>query len=365
MLTGSQLVFGLQQRAADPCQCRSHPFQELGGRRDRIRSDKADTATNRAVAGGFIAADQPAPAFRSVSRRQRRHPADARRGVHSGPQRRQICLERFIGAFPRIAHGRFERSNGEAGERPCKAQRHHVGPAPGNRLRQFFQRPSHEVRAGRLEYIGRFALVRVADQHAGSVERDLVREAAHVLPVDREQHVEPIVQRVDRRARKPHQRGRFAAAYLGPAGAYHETVASRLRGRLEQQRPGGHHAAAATAGERDGDARDRPARRLRRRQGAGRRRISVHRGLHVAFPLGCIRAVNRLYDRIGLTQIKAVAIALPHDATSNYALRYCNATIRLEWVAAALRQRFRTLEATRHPYRPEELNKWISMATAG
>ncbi len=87
---------------------------------------------------------------------------------------------------------------------PDKAERDHVGPAPRDALRRLLERSGHEARAGSLEHVGHVAFVRVADHDARRRQRDLVGEAVDVLPVDREQQVEAVVERCHGRSRETH-----------------------------------------------------------------------------------------------------------------------------------------------------------------
>ena len=146
-------------------------------------------------------------------------------------------------------------SSRDARERSRHAQRDHVGPASRDALGRLLERHREVAGAACAKHVRRVAAVAVADDHARRGERYLVGEAMDVLPVDREQQVEPVVEAVRGRLAEAHQRRRLAAAYLRAARAHHETVEARLRRGVEQQRSRRHHAAAAAAGERDGDAR--------------------------------------------------------------------------------------------------------------
>ncbi len=282
-----ELVLGLQQRAADLRQRRRHPFQQLGRRRDRVCGDEAHAAADRAVAGRLVAADLPALSRRSAGRGEPRHAGDAGGGVDTGLQCGEVRRQRVAAALPRAGERRGKRRGRNPGQRTGHAQRHHVGPAAGDRLGRLLERHRDVARAARPEDVGRLALVRVADHDARRRERNLVGEARDVLPVDRQQQVEAVVERVDRDRREPDQRRRLAAADLRSAGADHEAVEPRLRRGAQQQRARGHHAAAAAAGQRDRDPRRRAAR------GTGAR--VFHRGLHHAPP--CARSAEVTADR--------------------------------------------------------------------
>ena len=123
------------------------------------------------------------------------------------------------------------------------------GQLPGNRLGHFLQRQWNVPRAGMPESFRRFAFIRVADHDARRFQGNFVGKPADVLPVDREQQIELVTERLQGMVGEPYQRRRFAAADLRPAGADHDSVQAGFRGGVEQQRSRRHHAAAAAARE--------------------------------------------------------------------------------------------------------------------
>ena len=257
-----EFVLRLQQRAADTGQRRRHPFEQLGRGRDRIGGDEADAAAQRARTGRFVAAEQPACAVPGAARGgvrrcggQPRHLRQIGRHGDARLQRLQVRVERAVAALPARAHRRFERLRRQPAERAGDAERDHVDPAAGNGLDHLLQRQRRLARPRGEEDLGDFAALGVADKQAAGVQRDLVGEAVDVLPVDREQQVEAVVERAERRAPDAQQRGRLAAADLRPARAHHQAVQAGARRRVEQQRARRHHAAAAAARERDRQAR--------------------------------------------------------------------------------------------------------------
>ena len=253
-----QLVLGLQQRAADLGQRRRHPFEQLGRRRDRIGGDEAHAAADRAVARGLVAADQPALAGRLAHARR----AAAARAWPAAASMPACSAVRFAFSAVRVALPRGAQRapraprRGMPGEAAGEAERDHVDPAAGDRLGHLLQRHAGVARAAGEEHRGRLALVgcRRSTRPPAS-QRDLVGEAVHVLPVEGEQQVEAVVERVHRRGAQAQQRRRLAAADLRAAGAHHQAVQARLRGGLQQHGAGGHHAAAAGAGDGDRQAR--------------------------------------------------------------------------------------------------------------
>ncbi|MFO1221641.1 MAG: hypothetical protein U1E90_00955 [Burkholderiaceae bacterium] len=135
------------------------------------------------------------------------------------------------------------------------------------RLGRLLQRQRDDARAAGGEHRGRHAFVDVADHDAAAGERDLVGETVDVAPVEREQQIEGVVERLHRAGCQAQQRRRLAAADLRPAGAHHQAVQTGARRGVEQHRARRHHAAAAAAG--DGDRQAAVGTRRRRNFGVG------------------------------------------------------------------------------------------------
>ena len=281
-----QLILGLDQCAAGLGQRRRHPFEQFGGRCDRIGGDETHAAAQGAKAGRLVAGDLPASGMRprcGAWLTQPRKAGDIAGRLHARAQRLQVGIERSLAAFPSAAQRCFQAVHRKPGQCAGDTQRQHVDPAAGHCLGHLLERQRYRACAAGQEYRWHRFTFRAADHQAIGMQRNLVGKAVHVEPVDRQQQIEPVVQRFQWPMAQAQQRGRLATANLRAAGTHHQPIEAGARGGVEQQGAGGHDAAAAAAGNGNRQAGSAVAGRWRHACGQGRvqhRGFGSDRGVH-------------------------------------------------------------------------------------
>ena len=270
------LVFGLAEHAADGGEARRHPFQQVGGRGDRIERREADATLEGAVAGGLIAGDHPALGLGgagatalagAVGELERRRRSVGRRqlqaDVEAGADRLTALFDADALVDQGRGHGLDHRLDRQADQRRHRAQRNDVRPGAANVFGQLGEGGGEGERAIGRDLLRHLAGVIVGDGHALRPERNFSDEALDVAPVEGDQDVELVTMTVDRPPGQTDQRRRLAAANLRTDGARHQPIPAGLASGLQQQGAGGDRARAAAAG--DGD-----------RNGVGRRSELCH-----------------------------------------------------------------------------------------
>ena len=242
-----QFVLGLEQAAADLFQAGRQPLQHLGGRGDGVGGDEAHPAAQGPQAAGLVAAHVPALAAGDGG-----HGTGGGGGVtglEAGHRRRGD-----VGAL--AAQGRrrlgLQGGEGQAGHGPGGSQGGHVEAATrhgvGHGLQGQFDHPGAAGEDLRRHGAPR----RIGEHQALGAQGDFVIEAADVEPVQGHQDVEAIIHAVHRAGTEAHHGRGLTAADLGPGGAGHEAVIAGAGHGGEEDRPGRDGAAAARAGDGDG-----------------------------------------------------------------------------------------------------------------
>ena len=249
---GGEFVLGLQQRAADFDQIGRQPFEDVGRRRDRIGGGETDAAADGAECGRLVARHQPALGGALLRRGQFRAELDAGGGAEADLDAGKARLDGGVALVGEaLLDRREDLLDGEAEQPGDDAERDHVGPPVGNGLGHLLHRDVDDAGAGFGDHRRQVAAARVADHQGLRPGLDFRAETVGVEPVDADQQVVAVGQRLNRLGGKAQQGGRFAAADLRAHGAGEQALPAGGARRLQQAVAGGERAGAAAAEDRD------------------------------------------------------------------------------------------------------------------
>ena len=175
------------------------------------------------------------------------------RGFRAGRDRREAGGNRRLALrADEVADRLLDGGAVDAGERRGGAKRDHVA-APLHVGRELGEREIDEPRAGGDDGLGRFACRGIGENDAGGIHGHFRRELADIVPVERDQHVEPVGLRVERLDADLDQGRRLATAHLRAGQLGHEPVIAGARGGLQERAARRDGASAAGAGETNGN----------------------------------------------------------------------------------------------------------------
>ena len=231
---------------------RRQPFDEIGRRRDRIAADEAHATAQRAQGDRLVTADQPVP-------------VPARRPHAQVERKPGRCGEAGDGADAVGVHHVLVTTGKDLGDRDLEiagrqadeaadgAHGEHVHPlcaAPMLDALAHGECDRARLRSGDIRR--RDARLRIGNDDARLVERNLGGKLIELLPVERDEHVVAVGRRLHRLGGNLHQSRRLAASHLRTEQLRHQAVIAGVRAGAQEDGPCSHCAGAARSREHHG-----------------------------------------------------------------------------------------------------------------